>query len=59
MQRVIMKSRVHRATGKRLALDFEATCSIAPESMRATGVVPREIVRVVATNHVAERAAIA
>jgi len=51
MQRVIMKSKIHRATVTRAALDFEGSCGIAPELMRAADIVPGEQVHVVnATN---------
>jgi aspartate 1-decarboxylase len=47
MQRIIMKSKIHRATVTRAAIDFEGSCGIAPELMRAADVVPGEQVHVV------------
>ena len=35
MQRVIMKSKIHRATVTRVVVDFVGSCGIAPELMRA------------------------
>jgi aspartate 1-decarboxylase len=51
MQRVIMKSKIHRATVTRAVVDFEGSCGIAPELMHAADMVPGEQVHVVnATN---------
>ena len=51
MQRVIMKSKIHRATVTRANVDFEGSCGIAPELLRASDIVPGEQVHVVnATN---------
>ena len=51
MQRVIMKSKIHRATVTRASIDFEGSCGIAPELMRAADMVAGEQVHVVnATN---------
>jgi hypothetical protein len=36
MQRVIMKSKIHRATVTRTGIDFEGSCGIAPELVRAS-----------------------
>ncbi|MGA7988242.1 MAG: aspartate 1-decarboxylase [Candidatus Dormiibacterota bacterium] len=47
MQRVIMKSKIHRATVTRATLDFEGSCGIAPELMRASDMVAGEQVHVV------------
>ena len=47
MQRVIMKSKIHRATVTRADLDYEGSCGIAPELMRAADIVPGEQVHVV------------
>jgi len=60
MQRVIMKSEIHRATVRRAALDFDGSCGIAPALMRAadTDFTPT-IVCVDAANRVGEQAAIA
>ena len=59
MQRVIMKSEIHRATMGGAALDFDGSCAIAPASMRADIVCTPTIVYVDdATNRVGDRAAI-
>lgn len=51
MQRVIMKSKIHRATVTRASVDFEGSCGIAPELMHAADMVAGEQVHVVhATN---------
>ena len=51
MQRVIMKSKIHRATVTRANVDFEGSCGIAAELLRASDMVPGEQVHVVnATN---------
>jgi aspartate 1-decarboxylase len=47
MQRVIMKSKIHRATVTRAALDYEGSCGIAPDLMRAADMVVGEQVHVV------------
>jgi len=47
MQRVIMKSKIHRATVTRADLDYEGSCGVAPELMRAADMVPGEQVHVV------------
>jgi len=47
MQRVVMKSKIHRATVTRADLDYEGSCGIAPELMRAADMVPGEQVHVV------------
>lgn len=51
MQRVIMKSKIHRATVTRAAVDFEGSCGIGPELMRAADMVPGEQVHVVNTTN--------
>jgi aspartate 1-decarboxylase len=51
MQRVIMKSKIHRATVTRAAVDFEGSCGIAPELMRAADMVAGEQVHVVNTTN--------
>ncbi len=38
MQRVIMKSEIHRATMGGAALDFDGSCGVAPALMRAAGI---------------------
>jgi aspartate 1-decarboxylase len=47
MQRVIMKSKIHRATVTRADLDFAGSCGIAPDLLRAADIVPGEQVHVV------------
>jgi aspartate 1-decarboxylase len=47
MQRVIMKSKIHGATVTQAAVDFEGSCGIAPELMRAADMVAGEQVHVV------------
>lgn len=47
MQRVIMKSKIHRATVTRAALDYEGSCGIAPDLLRAADMVVGEQVHVV------------
>jgi hypothetical protein len=54
-----MKSKIHRATGTRGVDGFVRSCGNAPESMRTTRSVAREIMRVNADNRIAEQAAIA
>lgn len=38
MQRVIMKSEIHRATMGGAALDFDGSCGVAPALMRAADI---------------------
>jgi aspartate 1-decarboxylase len=67
MQRVIMKSKIHRATVTRADLDYEGSCGIAPELMRASAHVDESemrdfastIVHVDVQNRIREQAAIA
>ena len=47
MQRVLMKSKIHRATVTRADLHYEGSCSIDPELMRLADVVVGEQVHVV------------
>lgn len=47
MQRVILKSKIHRATVTRADLDYEGSCGIAPELLRAADIVVGEQVHVV------------
>ncbi len=47
MQRVIMKSKIHRATVTRADLDYVGSCGVAPELMRAADMVQGEQVHVV------------
>jgi aspartate 1-decarboxylase len=64
MQRVIMKSKIHRATVTRADLDYEGSCGIAPELLRASNMVPGEqlrdfaptVVHVDAQNRIREQA---
>jgi aspartate 1-decarboxylase len=51
MQRVIMKSKIHRATVTRANVDFEGSCGIGPELMRAADMVAGEQVHVVNTTN--------
>jgi aspartate 1-decarboxylase len=60
MQRVIMKSEIHRATMGGAALDYDGSCAIAPALSRAANVAfTPSIVCVDAADRVAEQAAIA
>ena len=52
MQRVIMKSRIHRATVTRALIDFEGSCGTTRDFSPT-------IVRVDANNRIREQAAIA
>src|SRR5579864_8302838 len=47
MQRILMKSKIHRATVTRADLDYEGSLSIAPELMRAADISVGEQVHVV------------
>ncbi len=58
MQRVIMKSEIHRATMGGAALDFDGSCGVATALMRAAGFT-RSTMCVDAGNRVREQAAIA
>ena len=59
MQRVIMKSEIHRATMGGAALDFDGSCGVAPALMRAGIDCTLTSVCVDAANRVREQAAIA
>lgn len=59
MQRVIMRSKIHRATVMRAVIGLQGSCGIAPELMRAPNLAPGEMVRADADNRVREQAAIA
>jgi aspartate 1-decarboxylase len=60
MQRVIMKSEIHRATMGGAALDFDGSCGVAPALMRAANIdSTRSIMCADAGSRVAEQAAIA
>jgi aspartate 1-decarboxylase len=51
MQRVIMKSKIHRVTVTRADVDYEGSCGIASELLRAADMIPGEQIHVVnATN---------
>jgi aspartate 1-decarboxylase len=58
MQRVIMKSEIHRATMGGAALDFDRSCVVARASMRAADFAPSTTC-VEASDRVREQAAIA
>src|ERR1700737_3204391 len=47
MQRILMKSKIHRATVTRADLDYEGSLSIGPELMHAADIVVGEQVHVV------------
>jgi aspartate 1-decarboxylase len=47
MQRVILKSKIHRATVTRADLDYEGSCGIGLELLRAADIVVGEQVHVV------------
>lgn len=47
MQRVVMKSKIHRATVTRADLDYEGSCSIDPALLRAADIVVGEQVHIV------------
>ena len=47
MQRVLMKSKIHRATVTRADLHYEGSCGIDPELMRLADVVPGEQLHIV------------
>ena len=47
MQRILMKSKIHRATVTRADLDYEGSLSLGPELLRAADVAVGEQVHVV------------
>jgi aspartate 1-decarboxylase len=47
VQRVLMKSKIHRATVTRADLHYEGSCGIDPELMRLADIVPGEQVHIV------------
>ena len=47
MLRIVVKSKIHRATVTRADLDYEGSCSIDPELMRLADILPGEQVHVV------------
>lgn len=59
MQRVIMRSRIHRATMTRAAIGLQRSCGVAPEFTRAAKLAPGEMLRADADKRVREQAAIA
>jgi aspartate 1-decarboxylase len=59
VQRVIMRSKIHRATMMRAVVDFQGSYATAPEFMRATDLAPGEMVRADEDNRLRVQAAIA
>jgi aspartate 1-decarboxylase len=51
VQRIVMKSKIHRATVTRADLHYEGSCSVDPELMRLANIVPGEQVHVVNVNN--------
>lgn len=47
MQRILMRSKIHRATVTRTDLDYEGSCSLGPELMRAADIAVGEQVHIV------------
>jgi aspartate 1-decarboxylase len=47
MQRILMKSKIHRATVTRANLDYEGSCSLGLELMHAADIVAGEQVHIV------------
>jgi aspartate 1-decarboxylase len=47
VQRVLMKSKIHRATVTRADLHYEGSCGIDPELMRLADIVPGEQLHIV------------
>jgi aspartate 1-decarboxylase len=47
MQRILMRSKIHRATVTRTDLDYEGSCSIGPELLRAADIAVGEQVHIV------------
>ena len=47
MQRVILKSKIHRALVTRAELDYEGSCAIGPELLRAADIAVGEQVHIV------------
>ena len=47
MQRILMKSKIHRATVTRADLDYEGSCSLGPELLRAADIAIGEQVHIV------------
>ena len=47
MQRIVLKSKIHRATVTRADLDYEGSCAVGPELLRAADIVVGEQVHVV------------
>jgi aspartate 1-decarboxylase len=51
VQRVLMKSKIHRATVTRADLHYEGSCSIDPELMRLADIVVGEQLHIVNVNN--------
>jgi aspartate 1-decarboxylase len=51
VQRVLMKSKIHRATVTRADLHYEGSCSIDPELMRQADIVVGEQLHIVNVNN--------
>ncbi|MFN2582374.1 MAG: aspartate 1-decarboxylase [Candidatus Dormibacteria bacterium] len=47
MQRILMKSKIHRATVTRADLDYEGSCSLGSELLAASGIAVGEQVHIV------------
>ncbi|MBJ7609274.1 MAG: aspartate 1-decarboxylase [Candidatus Dormibacteraeota bacterium] len=47
MQRVVLRAKIHRATVTSADLDYEGSCSIDPELMRAADIVDGEQIHIV------------
>ena len=47
MQRILMRSKIHRATVTRTDLDYEGSCSIGPELLHAADIAVGEQVHIV------------
>jgi aspartate 1-decarboxylase len=47
MQRVVLRAKIHRATVTDADLDYEGSCSLGPELMRAADIVAGEQVHIV------------
>lgn len=47
MQRVVLRAKIHRATVTAANLDYDGSCAIDPELLRAADLVPGEQVHVV------------
>jgi aspartate 1-decarboxylase len=47
MQRVVLRAKIHRATVTDADLDYEGSCAIDPELLRAADIVPGEQIHIV------------